>query len=458
MPSPDKTPEARRPVKAQGAFPGGTVSVYQERRLRWMPLDNAAKIYPAAQRQNWSNVYRLSVTLTEPVDRETLRTALETTVPRFPSIAARLRRGMFWYYLQQLPQAPEILEESSFPLTPMSRKEMCRCALRVIIFGRRIAVEFFHSLTDGTGALIFLKTLLAEYLQQRHGIQIPAEDGILSRSEEPKPEELEDSFLKYAGPVSQGRGGSDAWHPRGEEEVGGVLHVTCLRLSVKAVLERAHSYGVTLNTYLGAVMLIALQNLQAQKVADIRRRKPLTVLLPVNLRRLFPSSTLRNFALYTIPEIDPRLGEYTLGEACRIVHHKIGLEANAKHMSTVIAANVGNERMLALKLVPLVLKDVVMRAVFNAVGEKKSSLCMSNLGAVRLPEVMKPWVERFDFILGVQATSPYNCGVISYGDTMNINFIRNIRQPDLERCFFEVLRAEGLEVTAESNGCGKKEE
>ena len=38
--------------------------------LRWMRLDNAAKIYPAAKRRNWTNFFRLSATLTEPVDTD----------------------------------------------------------------------------------------------------------------------------------------------------------------------------------------------------------------------------------------------------------------------------------------------------------------------------------------------------------------------------------------------------
>ena len=136
----------------------------QERKLRWMPLDNAAKIYPAARRQNWSNVFRMSATLTEDVDIPILQSALDVTVRRFPSIAARLRRGVFWYYLEQLPDVPQIREESCYPLTPMSKEEIRRCAFRVIVYQKRIALEVFHSLTDGSGALIFLKTLLAEYL------------------------------------------------------------------------------------------------------------------------------------------------------------------------------------------------------------------------------------------------------------------------------------------------------
>ena len=142
----------------------------QENKLRWMPLDNAAKIYPAAARKSWSNMFRLSATLTEAVDVEILQSALDVTVRRFPSIAARLRRGVFWYYLQQLAKAPQVMDEHSYPLTRMSRQEMRRCAFRVIVYKKRIAVEFFHSVTDGTGGMIFLKTLLAEYLQSVSGV------------------------------------------------------------------------------------------------------------------------------------------------------------------------------------------------------------------------------------------------------------------------------------------------
>lgn len=424
----------------------------EENKLRWLRLDNAAKIYPAARRHNWSNVFRLSATLKESVDARVLQSALDVTVRRFPSIAARLRRGVFWYYLQQVEHAPAVKEESSYPLTPMSYREMRQCAFRVIVYGKRIAVEFFHSLTDGNGALVFLKTLVAEYLQQKHGLHISAQHGVLGRLEEPTPEELEDSFQKYAGPVNASRRGNDAWRLSGTPEDGGFLKLTCLQLPVDAVLEKAHAHGVSLTTFLCAVMMQALQELQEKKVRNPSRRKCIKVLIPVNLRKLFPSGTLRNFALYTTPEIDPRLGKYSFPEICKAVHHRLGLEANAKFMSTLIAVNVGSERLLALKLVPLFGKNLVMKAVFDSVGEKKSCLCLSNLGEVKLPEIMAPYVERMDFILGVQATAPYNCGVLSYGNTLYINFIRNIKESELEYHFYRVLREFGIPVQVESNG------
>lgn len=129
----------------------------------------------------------------------------------------------------------------------------------------------------------------------------------------------------------------------------------------------------------------------------------------------------------------------------------MGLEVNAKHMSTRIAANVNSERSTIVKIMPLFLKNMVMKAAFDYVGERKSCLCMSNLGAVQVPEAMRQYVERFDFILGVQATAPHNCGILSYGDTLYLNFIRNIREPELESHFYRVLRELGLCPEVQSN-------
>lgn len=426
-----------------------------KKTLRWVRLDNAAKIYPAARRKNWSNIYRQSVSLYEEVDNSILRSALEITVKRFPSIAARLRKGVFWYYLQQIESAPEILEEYSYPLVYMSDREMRKCAFRVIVYRNRIAVEFFHSLTDGSGALIFLKNLVAEYLEQKHGISIPAEHGVLDRREEPREEELEDCFPKNAGPVAASRKDTNAWHMYGTEQNDGFLYLTCFGIPVKEALEMAHRYDSTLTVFMSAVMMMALQNLQNEKTPSRKHQKRIKLLIPINLRNLFPSNTLRNFAMYTIPELDPRLGEYTFDEICKVIRHKMGAEFTAKHMGRVIAANVNDEKNPFVRLIPLPIKNMVMKAIFDSVGEKKACLTLSNLGQVKLPEIMSAYIERFDFILGVQADAPYNCGMLSFGDTVYINFIRNIQEAELERHFFAVLRELGIPVTVESNTGGR---
>ena len=188
---------------------------------------------------------------------------------------------------------------------------------------------------------------------------------------------------------------------------------------------------------------------------EIAKKAPVKVLIPVNLRNLFPTRTLRNFASYITPEIDPRTGDYTFSEICAAVHHRMGLENNTHTLRSKFAANVASEKSPVLKVMPLFIKNIAMKAAFNAVGERKSCLCLSNLGAVELPEAMAPYVQRLDFIIGVQAAAPHDCGVVSWNGTMYINCIRSIQEPELELHFYRVLQRLGLPVKVESNRRGR---
>ena len=131
--------------------------------------------------------------------------------------------------------------------------------------------------------------------------------------------------------------------------------------------------------------------------------------------------------------------------------HKFGAEVNAKQMSKLIATNVNTEKLMAVRLLPLPIKNLAMKMVFNAVGERKSCMSLSNLGQVKLPKEMEDYVTRMDFILGVQATAPYNCGVVSYKDTLYMNFIRDIKEPELEYRFYQVMRRLGITLRVDSN-------
>lgn len=418
---------------------------------RWYRLDNAAKIYPASHTRYWSNLFRLSATMDETIDLPVLDQAIRNTIPRFPSIAARLSEGIFWYYLRPVDTPPPIMAEYSYPLAHMSKKELKTCAFRVIVYRNRIAVEIFHALTDGTGGLIFLKSLIAEYVELKYSTPIPCTCGILSRLEPPSPEETEDSFLKNAAPVKETRKDTDAWRIDGTPEEDSFLNVTNFQMSPEKVLALAHEKGVSVNTYLAAVMMRAILHLEFDMIKSPKKYKPVKVLIPINLRPLFGSRTLRNFALYTIPEIDPRLGDYTLDEIISVVHHKVGLFATKKNMSKMIETNVADERSLVLRVVPLFIKNFVMKMVFNSVGEKKSCLSFSNLGVVKLPEELERHVERIDFILGPQANAPYNCSIYTYGGVLNVTLSRDIKEALLENYFYRELRELGIETTVQSN-------
>ncbi len=425
------------------------------RKLRWMKLDNAAKIYPAAKRRNWNNTFRLSTTLNEPVNRDILRLALDTTIHRFPSIAAKLRRGTFWYYLEELSRAPEIEDERHYPLMHMPIEEIRRCALRVLVYNNRIAVEFYHALTDGNGGLVFLKSLIAEYLERRYSVKIPATDGVLDRTEEPSEEELADSFLEHSGDISKSRSEPNSYRLSGIPERDGFINLTTFMISSDELRACSKSYGVTVTAFLASALICAITEIQERQFPR-RAQKPVKILLPVDLRKIYGSRTLRNFSLYITPGIDPRMGKWEFSEVCKSIHHQMGVGITKKEMTARMTKNVNSEKAMILRVMPLFVKNIAMKMVYNAVGEKKACLDMSNLGLVTVPEEMKRYVERMDFIIGPLPETPYNCAVVTYNGQVNISIVRSVRKPELELAFFEQLRDLGIHVKVESNRTNKE--
>ncbi len=422
----------------------------KRRTPRWLPLDNAAKIYPPAMSEGWNALFRVSVTLSEPVDRQILKRALLKTTGRFPNFAMKLRRGFFWYYLEKLDGAPEIKDDVQNPCARMIFRENGGFAFRVRCYNKRIAVEIFHVITDGGGGLSFLKTLTAEYLSIKHGLEIPRSGDLLDCSVPASKDELEDGFLKHAGPKAVSEPACRAYHVNGTPDRD-FLHVTTGILDANDIASRAKTLGATVTEYLSTVLLFAAEDLKRAKGGVFQRRRPVKLTVPVNLRPLFGCRTLRNFANYANVGLDTRLGEYGFEEAVRIVHHQLKLETDPHRLAAKVASNVNIEKNLFMRLVPLFIKNPVMNIAYRVEGDRKSTTCLSNLGLVKLPEVMSPYVERFDFMLGSLVENPVACAAVGYNGKLYVNFTRTIRESFLERAFFTRLVKMGVHVKVESN-------
>ena len=427
------------------------------RRLAWMALDNAAKLYPSARSRTWINVFRISSTLDEEIDREVLKVALDVTVRRFPSIAVAIKPGMFWYYLEEIKSLPDILDERPYPLTRMTMRDMNKCAFRVLVYKKRFAVEFFHSLTDGNGALIFVKTLTAEYLYQKYGIKVPAGNGIFDRLEEPMPEELEDSFMKYAGDYAASRKDTNSFQLYANREIDGYTTSTTFVIDADYVKKEAKALGVTVTVYMTAILIEATQRVQRRVIGRVSRYKPIKICIPVNLRNLFSSQTLRNFIMFVNLGIDPRVGEYEFDDLCQILAAQMKQQLTKRNMAAVVRKNVESEMGLAIRIVPLFIKNFFIKTLYILQGENKTCFSYSNLGVVKAPPEYLSKVKRMDFLLGSRASGPYNVTSITYDGKMYLAVTRNSRRPVLEREIFEVLREKGVPHTVESNTRGKEQ-
>ena len=92
-------------------------------KKNWYRLDNSAKIYPAVMSRNWASMFRVSLTLKEPVDPAVLQAALEDTVRRIPTFCLSLHRGLFWYYLNASRQRPLVEPDVANPCKKMEKGE-----------------------------------------------------------------------------------------------------------------------------------------------------------------------------------------------------------------------------------------------------------------------------------------------------------------------------------------------
>lgn len=415
-------------------------------KRHWYPLDNAANIYPIIERRTWTPMFRITAVLHEDVRRDALQRALDQMRPRFPTFYVQRKSGLFWYFLEELPVRALVEEDTINPCPPLRKGEL---PFRVKTHHNRVSCEFAHVVCDGGAGMTFVKTLLAAYAREL-GVSVPVKNGILDLSEPPHPEEVEDGFSRFSRMgVRAKRHEPYAYHPTGTRLHEGMRVVTTGVLNVQAALKLSRSYKVSLTEYLTATLIYVLYSMQ--QVENVKNPRPVKVSVPVNLRKYYPTQTLRNFSQYLNPGIDPNYGEFTFEETLEQVHHYFRYMFTEKNMNARISKNVADERNVALRVVPLFLKRPSIRLVYEMTGERVFSSVISNLGAVELPPALRDVVERFDFLLCTARRNAVECAVASYQDQLSITFTRSIAEPYVERAFFRTLVQKGLHVRVESN-------
>jgi len=416
----------------------------------WYKLDLSAIVYPTLQRRDFSSVYRLSVVLKEPIKPDVLQMAVDRALPRFPTYKAAIRKGVFWRYLEPNDRpGPFVQPDIKNPCMPMPFKANNRYLIRFYYYENRISLEAHHSLGDGTGGMCVLHTVAAEYLRLL-GHKIGCGGFVLDINEEPDPQELEDAYMKYANSkVHPPRPGEKTYRVHGTKAPFYTLNIVDGIMSTSQVMAVAKKYGATITEYLNAVLLYALLQKQQQDYGYGRR--PVKIAMPVNLRRFFPSKTLRNFITMIYPGIDPRLGDYTFEEIVSHVHNYMRYYINEKFLRGDITTNAATQRHPVIRVVPLFIKDFVVKTFYSRVQDKNSSAGLTNMGALKVLEDMKPYIERFDINMGQPFSSRTNCAIISFDDVLTINFASSILEADVERFFFTKLVKDGIHVKIESN-------
>lgn len=414
----------------------------------WFRLDNAAKLYPAIANQRWQSLFRFAMTLDAPIDPQLLEQSVNDTLERFPSMKVSLRKGLFWYYLEYNPNRCLVREETGHPCLRLTSKENNGYLFRVVYYHCRIAIEMFHVLTDGTGGLLFLKNVVAQYLRLQ-GYGMENDHGVVDVFEPAVQEEVADAHAAIPRNIPRAsRKERRAWRMPGTKEPPHTLHVVEAHMSVKRLKEKAAALSVTITEYLVAVMIYCLY----RRAKDEKgRKRPIKVSVPVNMRKFRSPHTMRNFSFYVNVGIDLALGDYTLPEIAFHVRHYLRYAMQPKLLFSSMATNVASERNILIRIAPLFIKKMVLNGVFKAVGETLFTTVLTNVGVVELPEGMHQHVTAVDMMLGPSVLPGCNCAAASYQDTFTLMFSRNIKEADFPREVLRFLQREGIHISVTGN-------
>jgi NRPS condensation-like uncharacterized protein len=426
---------------------GKAINTKSFRERGWLKLDNAAKLFPAIISDDLTSVFRITATLKEPVRYSAINEAVAITSKRFPYFSVSLGTGIFWHFLEFNDQLPRIQVEEKVPCTAFAAKRKGEPLYRVIIKGKRISVEFIHILTDGAGALEYLKTLLYTYLTLT-GNQISSPGEIIQPGTPVSEEEMEDGYNRFFQKLPPPTRLVKAWHLPFRINKKPKLKVLSAEVNVDGIIELSHKHKVSVTEYIVSVCHFSLQKI----FISGKEGKVLRIEVPVNMRKIYPSKTMRNFSLFVLPEIDVRLGTYTFDEILSSVHHQMQISADIKQISRFLSSNVSSEKLFIIRIMPLFIKKMVIASVYRGLASKRWTGIVTNLGLVTLPTEMGDMVDSFELTPPPPNSKiKVSIALISYKDKLRICFCNITESHELERLVLKHLSDAGTHVKILNN-------
>lgn len=419
------------------------------KKRTWYRLDNAAKIYPAVSNSRRSGVFALSAILTEKIDKNILNDAVNVVLHRFPTFKVKLKRGVFWYYLEENKKPFFVEEEVPYFLEYINETCNNDYLFRVFYYNNKITLAIFHALADGSGGLEVLKAIIFEYLLLS-GKKLKADNELKTIYSPATDEEIDDIFLKvYNKNIPKPKKEVSAFRINGTHFAVQGNGLITAKIKVEQLKALSKKHNATITAFLTGLIthLIYQNHVKNQKV----KNKNIKVLVPVNLRKLYKANTIRNFALFTRTSCDYMQKEHSLEEVVEICSNQLKEGTQKEVLESLIASHVKTEKNPLLKMAPLFLKDLAMQLAYTKVGDNLHTTSFSNLGIVTLPDSVKEYVSDFIFTLGTSYSCKYAVAAISYDNFLNITFSREFVETKIEKDFVRYLTENNIDAELSSN-------
>lgn len=420
--------------------------------LPWQKLDNAATIFPLMSGKHSQNNFRMQVTLSSPVDKYALERAINAVLPRFEQYDVTLKGGFIWYRFERAAEPVKVGDVEDWGMSPLPLFKKGGRTFRFNVQGKDIYADFFHAMGDGAGTGEFLKAVVFEYLKEI-GCPVQAEDKVITPSTPVDPGESEDAFHKYYKPLPlkelevKSMQGSKAFHIEGTRWEDHGTQCVQYTLPSHEVLALCHSIGCTVTEYLGAAFAMAVYDGMIR--GKRKKTRAIQLFMPINLRRFFPSATLKNFSLFSRVKI-PTSTPPTMEGCIKIIHECLKRDTDKALLQKKICTTVRAEVLGVMQIIPRALKRLCLNFVNLFFGKGKKTATFSNVGIVKLPESMRPYVENIHYSLWPNSNSPYTAVVVSVWDNLNITFNKAIKEDSIERALSARFAADKLKYAFNS--------
>ena len=415
----------------------------------WMKLDNAAKIYPMIESDYIPSVFRYNAVFDIEIKKDVLITALNNVMVRFPYYKVTLKKGLFWYYLEENNQPLVIHEDKNVPCRRIIGNDNNGYLFRILYSKNSIGIEINHILADGSACLIFYSTILYEYFKLE-GYDVLPNELIKDLCSEADKGEFEDSHTiigkKYL-----------STHDRKIDSVRGVFHlrdrlikrntfnVTYTSVDAKQLSYVAKQYNASITVFLTSIYLECMLELQKEQIQKKRKRKVVAIQVPVNMRTRIASKSMRNFSLFVIPYLYPNK-EYTFESIIELVNNHVKEKTDLDYLLSLMVQNIKTEKTPFVRFLPLRIKLIVAPLIYKAVGVDTFSGTISNIGRVEMPSGIEKHVKRMDFVLGPCPITKGSCSVLGFREKILITFGRTIKEARVEKKFFRKLVKLGVKV------------
>lgn len=413
----------------------------------WYKLDNSGKLYPSVSSRKHSAMFRLSATMKNEVNGDLLQEAVDNIIKRFPTMNTHIRPGVFWYYKEENKARLLIEHKDSFPTSNINWRKKYTHPLNVTYSDKKIMIDFFHAITDGHGGMVFFKTLIGEYLRLC-GVDIPYASGVLDPSTSPNQEELEDAVTKMPLPKKAKRIFENPAYrfPTGKANKRQTSLIT-YTLSASRLKEKAKQLTVSVNDYIvGALLYIGYKE---QLKDHHHKMQPVRVSVPVNMRRFFPNESVRNCSWIVHPKIVPPYEDFTFEKAVLVTKAFMQEALIPENLYKGIAPNLLIEKNIFLRMMPLFIKNILIKAVYKAIMAKSSTTTLSNLGIFVAPLEMMRHIDFIDFTLSETKDPGVIASFVTTNDTLRLAFISNQENHILANEFATLLEQLNIMFTKE---------